>query len=40
MKIKTENGEVNVASQGQSNLNTVLGAVGIHPNAAGHRRIA
>lgn len=28
MKIKTENGEVNVASQGQSNLNTVLGAVG------------
>jgi hypothetical protein len=28
MKIKTENGEVNVASQGQSTLNTVLGAVG------------
>lgn len=28
MQIKTENGEVNVASQGQSTLNTVLGAVG------------
>jgi len=28
MKVKTENGEVNVASQGQSTLNTVLGAVG------------
>ena len=28
MKIKTENGEVNVASQGQATLNTVLGAVG------------
>lgn len=28
MRIKTENGEVNVASQGQSTLNTVLGAVG------------
>lgn len=28
MKIKTENGEVNVASQGQATLNTVLGSVG------------
>ena len=28
MKVKTENGEVNVAPQGQSTLNTVLGAVG------------
>lgn len=28
MKIKTENGEMNVTSQGQGSLNTVLGAVG------------
>lgn len=28
MKIKTEEGEVNVTSQGQGTLNTVLGAVG------------
>lgn len=28
MKLKSENGEVNVASQGQATLNTVLGAVG------------
>ena len=28
MRIKTENGEVNVTPQGQGSLNTVLGAVG------------
>lgn len=28
MKIKTESGEVNVTSQGQGTLNTVLGAIG------------
>ena len=28
MRIKTENGEMNVTSQGQGSLNTVLGAVG------------
>ena len=28
MKIKTENGEMNVTGQGQGSLNTVLGAVG------------